>query len=102
VHYGVHHIDTNEKKVEFFWKGLDAQLQDRLVLFHDLTYNALTSSVIDQEGTIQAYLDAVEKKRKRVMPGPSGGSSGGAPPKYRQFYTPHHPLTQQWGNHLQY
>jgi hypothetical protein len=29
-----------------------------------------------------------EKKRKRAMPGPSEGSSSGAPPKYRMIYTP--------------
>jgi hypothetical protein len=30
--YGGHHIDTNEKKVELFRKGLRIQLQDRLIL----------------------------------------------------------------------
>jgi hypothetical protein len=34
-----------------------------------------------------------EKKRKRTMPGPSGGSSSGAPLKYRMIYTP--PVGQQ-------
>jgi hypothetical protein len=29
-----------------------------------------------------------EKKRKRAVSGPSGGSSVGAPPKYRMIYTP--------------
>jgi hypothetical protein len=29
-----------------------------------------------------------EKKRKRVVLGPSRGSSIGAPPKYRMIYTP--------------
>jgi hypothetical protein len=30
-----------------------------------------------------------EKKRKRIMPGPTGGSSSGAPPKYRIVYMQH-------------
>jgi hypothetical protein len=31
---------------------------------------------------------AEEKKRKRTTPRPIGGSSSGAPPKYRMVYTP--------------
>jgi hypothetical protein len=87
VQYSVLHVDTNGKKAELFRKGLSAQLQDRVDLFHELTYNALASAAINQEGTIGAYSD-VEKKRKRVMSGPSGGGSRGAPPKYRLVYTP--------------
>jgi hypothetical protein len=46
---------------------------------------------------------AKEKKRKRAMSGPSGGSSSDALPKYRMIYTPptgqpRHPLPQFWGN----
>jgi hypothetical protein len=88
VLYGVLHVDTNEKKAERFQKGLSAQLQDRMDLFCELTYNALASAAINQEGTIGAYSDAEEKKRKRVMSGLSGGGSRGAPPKYRLVYTP--------------
>jgi hypothetical protein len=33
-----------------FTKGLSAQLQERLVLFHDLIFNALVSAAINQEG----------------------------------------------------
>jgi hypothetical protein len=33
-------------------------------------------------------LDQEEKKRKGVMLGPSEDSTGGAPPKYHQVYTP--------------
>jgi hypothetical protein len=50
--YGARHVDTDEKKIEFFWKGLTTQLHDHLVLFHDLTYNALVCAAIDQDGTI--------------------------------------------------
>jgi hypothetical protein len=31
---------------------------------------------------------AEDKKRKRAMTGPSGGSSSGAPLKYHMIYTP--------------
>jgi hypothetical protein len=31
---------------------------------------------------------AEEKRRKRTMPGPTRGSSSGAPLKYRMVYTP--------------
>jgi hypothetical protein len=37
---------------------------------------------------MKAYEVAEEKKRKRTMPGPTGGSSNGAPPKYHMVYTP--------------
>jgi hypothetical protein len=103
VQYGAHHLDTNEKKSEQFRKGLNAQLQERLVLFHVLTFNTLVSSAIDQEGVSQACLDVEEKKSKRVMSGPSGGSSGGGPSKYSLFYTLPtrrlcHPLPPQCGH----
>jgi hypothetical protein len=47
-----------------------------------------------------------EKKRKRVVSGPSGDSSTGAPPKYRMIYTPpmgqpRRPSPQFFGNHPQ-
>jgi hypothetical protein len=51
--------------------------------------------------------EAVEdKKRKRAVSGPSGGSSSAAPLKYRMIYTPpagqpRRPLPQLWGNHPQ-
>jgi hypothetical protein len=37
---------------------------------------------------MKAYEVAEEKKRKRAMPGPSEGSSSGAPLKYRVICTP--------------
>jgi hypothetical protein len=86
--YGGHHVDTDEKKIELFRKGLSLPLQDCLVLFYDVSFNAHVSAAIDQEGTYRALLDEKEKKRKRVMSGPSEDSIGGAPPMYRLVYTP--------------
>jgi hypothetical protein len=86
--YGSHHVDTDAKKAELFRKGLTIQLQDRLILSQNLSYNELASAAIDQEGTMKACEAAEEKKRKRAVSGPSGGSSSGAPPKYRMIYTP--------------
>jgi hypothetical protein len=74
--------------VELFRKGLTIQLQHRLILSPNLSYNELASATIDQEGTMKAYEAAEEKKRKRTMPGSYEGSSSGAPPKYRMVYTP--------------
>jgi L-ribulose-5-phosphate 3-epimerase UlaE len=59
-------VDIDEKKTEIFMKGLSAQLQERLVLFHNLTFNALVSASIDQEDASQAYLD-MEEEEKRAM-----------------------------------
>jgi hypothetical protein len=86
--YGSHHVDTDAKKVELFHKGLTIQLQDRLILSQNLSYNELASAAIDQVGTMKACEAVEEKKRKRVVSGPSGGSSSGAPLKYRMIYTP--------------
>jgi hypothetical protein len=69
--YGTHHVDTHEKKIELFRRGLSLPLQDRLVLFRDVSFNALMSAAIDQDGTYRALLPEEEEKRKRVMLGPS-------------------------------
>jgi hypothetical protein len=94
--YGIHHVDTDAKKAELFHKGLTIQLQDRLILSQNLSYNELASAAIDQEGTMKACETAEEKKRKRVVSGSSGDGSSSAPPKYRMIYTlpagqPHRP-----------
>jgi hypothetical protein len=86
--YGSHHVDTDAKKAKLFRKGLTIQLQDRLILSQNLSYNELASAAIDQEGTMRACEAAKEKKRKMALSGPSGGSSSGASPKYRMIYTP--------------
>jgi hypothetical protein len=95
--YGGHHVDTDAKKGELFCKDLTIQLQDHLILSQNLSYNELASAAIDQEGTMKACEAAKEKKRKREVSGPFGGSSSGALLKYRMIYTPpagqpRHPL----------
>jgi hypothetical protein len=99
-------VDTEAKKVELFHKGITIQLQDRLILSQNLSYNELASAAIDQEGTMKTCEATEEKKRKRTMSGPSEGSSSGAPPKYCMIYTPltgqpRRPPPQFWGNCLQ-
>jgi hypothetical protein len=86
--YGGHHVDSDAKKDELYRKGLNIQLHDRLILNLNLSYNDLASTAIDQEGTMKACEAAEDKKKKRVMPGPTKGTSSGAPPKYRMVYTP--------------
>jgi hypothetical protein len=81
-------MDNDAKKAELYRKGLNIQLQDRLVHNLNLSYNDLASTAIDPEGTMRTCEVAEEKKRKRTTPGPTGGSSSGAPPKYRMVYTP--------------
>jgi hypothetical protein len=78
--YGGHHVDSDAKKAELYRKGLNIQLQDRLVQNLNLSCNDLASTAIDQEGTMRACAVAKEKKKKkRTMPGPIGGSSSSAP-----------------------
>jgi hypothetical protein len=65
--YGGHHMDSDAKKVELYRKGLNIQLQDRLVQNLNLSYNDLASIATDQEGTMRACEVAKEKKRKRTV-----------------------------------
>jgi hypothetical protein len=82
--YGTHHVDTDDKKAELFRRGLSLPLQDRLVQLHGVSFNALVSAAIEQEGTYIALL---------------------APPKYRLVYTPSigksrvPPPPPQWDHH---
>jgi hypothetical protein len=106
AHYGIHHVDTDVKKAELFRKGLTIQLQDRLILSQNLSYNELASATIDQEGTMKACEAVEKKKRKRVVSGSSGGGSSSTPLNYRMIYTsptghPRHPPPQFWGNRSQ-
>jgi hypothetical protein len=59
-------VDTDAKKAEFFLIGLTIQLQDRLILSQNLSYNELASAAIDEEGTMKASEAVEEKKRKRA------------------------------------
>jgi hypothetical protein len=59
-----------------------------LYSLQNMSYNELASTAIDQVGTMRACEESEEKKRKRTMPGPTRGSSSGAPLMYRIFYTP--------------
>jgi hypothetical protein len=86
--YGGYHVDTDEKKAELFRSGLSLQLQDHLVLHRDLSFDALVSAVIEQEGLYQAVLAEEEKMRKRAWSGSSEDRTEGAPPKYHLVYTP--------------
>jgi hypothetical protein len=86
--YGGHHVDADANKAKLYHKGLNIQLQDHLIQNLSLSYNDLASTTIDQEGTMKACEVAEEKKRKRTMLGPTGGSSSSASPKCRMVYTP--------------
>jgi hypothetical protein len=65
--YGGYHVDTDEKKAELFRNGMSLQLQDRLVLRRYLSFNALVSTMIEQEGLYHAVLVEEEKMRKRAL-----------------------------------
>jgi hypothetical protein len=53
------------------------------------SYNELASASIDQERMMKTIAEADEKKRKRMMPEPSGrDGSSGVPPKYHMVYAP--------------
>jgi hypothetical protein len=73
--YGTHHVDTDDKKAELFRKGLSLPLHDRLVRCRDLSFNAIVSATIEQEGTYRALLTEEEEKRKMVVSGPSEDST---------------------------
>jgi hypothetical protein len=103
--YGTYHIDTDEKKEELFKRGLNLPLQDRLVWFRDMPFNALVSATIDQDGTYRALLAEEEEKIKRVVSGPSEDSTDDTPLKCRLVYTPSigksrvPPPSSKWDHH---
>jgi hypothetical protein len=77
------------KKAKIYLEGLTIHLQDRLVLFSNLSYNDLVSAAIDQERLMKVIADANERKRKMMMSVSSGsGGSSGAFVKYHMMYTP--------------
>jgi hypothetical protein len=86
--YCGHHVDTDTKMAKLYHKELNIQLLDRLIQNLSLSYNDLASTAIDQEGTMKACEAIEEKKRKRTMSRPTGGSSRSAPLKYHIVYTP--------------
>jgi hypothetical protein len=98
------------KKAKIYLEGLTIHLQDRLVLFSNLSYNDLVSATIDQERLMKVIADADERKRKMMMSVSSGsGGSSGAFLKYRMVYTPPphlgqlcHPPQQYWAKRPQY
>jgi hypothetical protein len=48
--YGEHPVDSDAKKAELYRKGLNIQLQDRLIHNLNLSYNDLASTAIHQGG----------------------------------------------------
>jgi hypothetical protein len=87
--YGTYHVDTDEKKANLYREGLTIHLQEHQVQLSSLSYNELASTAIDQERMMKAIAEADEKKRKRMMPGPSDkDESSSVHPKYRMVYTP--------------
>jgi hypothetical protein len=101
--YGTHHVDTDDKKIELFRKGLSLPLQYRLVQCHDLSFNTLVSAAIEQEGTYSTLLVQEEEKRKRVLSGPLKDCTRGAPSKYCLVYAPSAGKSRvpppQWDHH---
>jgi hypothetical protein len=74
--YGTHHVDTDDKKAELFRRGLSLPLQDHLVRLRGMSFNALMSATIEQEGTYIALLAEEEKMRKRASSRPLEDSTG--------------------------
>jgi hypothetical protein len=68
--------------MSFFRQGLSPVLCEYLTLFWAYTLNELVSASIEQEDACRARLE--EERKKRPLPGPTGG----APPKYYLVYTP--------------
>jgi hypothetical protein len=51
--YGVHHMDTDVKKMERFCDGLDGKLYDRLNLLELDNFHELVNKAISQEGVMK-------------------------------------------------
>jgi hypothetical protein len=64
--YGTHLVDTDDQKAHLFRRELSLPLQDCLVQFHDMSFNALVSVAIDQDGTYRVLLVEEEEKEGHV------------------------------------
>jgi hypothetical protein len=67
--YAGYHVDTDEKKRDRFWMGLNTKLRDRLNTVRANSYNELVNMAIFQEDCITAR--QAEKKRNTPLAGPS-------------------------------
>jgi predicted PolB exonuclease-like 3'-5' exonuclease len=67
--YAGYHADSDEKKRDYFQRGLNTKLHERLNTVHADSYNELVNLAISQEDCIVAH--RAEKKRKAPMLGSS-------------------------------
>jgi hypothetical protein len=86
--YGTHHVDTDEKNAELLRRELSLPLHDCLEQFQDMSFNALVSAAIDQDGAYSALLAEEEEKRKKAVSEPSDDSTEGALSMYWLVYIP--------------
>jgi hypothetical protein len=69
--YGGHHVDTDAKKMERFWDGLDGDLYERLILLQSNSYHELVNKAISREDAMKK----AQKDRKRQADFTSGSES---------------------------
>jgi hypothetical protein len=74
--YGGFHVDTDEKRQDYFKRGLNTKLQDKLALVTCNNFTELVNKAITQEDATLAH--KADKKRKAPI-----GSSSNAPQKYK-------------------
>ena len=72
-HYALGFVDTKEKKIESFKRGLSTKLMKTMANSRCTTYNELISDALTQEN--QNNLHAVAKGCKRVAEAGALGSS---------------------------
>jgi hypothetical protein len=70
--YAGYHVDTDEKRMDRFRRGLNSKLRERLNLIETQSYNELVNLAITQEDCINAH--QADTKRK-ASAGPSGSQT---------------------------
>ena len=78
--YGGFHVDSDEKRQDCFWRGLNTKLQDKLALTTCANFTELVNKAITQEDATLAH--KADKKRKAHV-----GSSNSAPQRYKIVQT---------------
>jgi hypothetical protein len=79
--YAGYHADTNAKNRDWFRRGLNTKLKERLNLVRADNFNELVNMVITQEDCISAHR---AEKRQKVSTGPSNAQSS----RYRVIPNP--------------
>jgi hypothetical protein len=106
--YAPEHVDTDAKKRDCYFRGLNSKMQDKLSTCIFVDYNAIVSMAITAEEKMRQLEEDLRKEESFKRKNVSFGASGSAPQRMRVVYRgPPRPnyrpqYQQQWGTRPTY